>query len=392
MVSFQGKGSLMGLCANNTKGARCADVPANVTLVHLPDPTPFFNTSLAPEAEGPLRFPAIVSSMVWLDVESREPGSWGGQNDDELPCDPPGSCKANIYVPLTRPVPPGAAYACLRGQIGATPIPVGNALYIAASAGLTYPWKKFHYLTSSSMPWWLDDTYGDTLSWLEGADPPYGVVNCQTTYPGVYVVVAYTSSPLSAEKQGVEVSRVTGGTRRSYTYTLAADYAAVAANVTQMNWVREFTTLQVANATGLPLHHINVTSIRSGSVVVGFDVWVPKAFSSAQAQAVHAAVMDAGVGTMLATQLMGIGVPLTSPYVVATATAGGLSLGVIIGIAVGGGVALIVAVATITIVIVRRRRRRAVALQQEQESSSPVHHITHPSRGAGARAVPALSG
>jgi hypothetical protein len=389
LVSISGTSPLMGLCADKTKGARCPDVPANVTLFHLPDPRPFFNTSLAPEAEGALRHPAIVSSLVWLDVDGRKPGGFR-QNEDQLPCNPPGSCKATIYVPLTRPLPPGAAYACLRGQHGPPPLDVETVLQMIKSAGPTYPWTHYWSLVSDSMPLWFDDTYGNTRPWVEGGDPPYGVVPCVTSYPGVYVVVAYTSSPLPAERQGVDATRVTEGTRRTYTYTFGADYAAVAANHTHMNYLREFTTMQVANATGLPMHHINVTDISQGSVVVSFDVWVPKAFTSAQAQAVHAAVMDPYVGNILASKLMAIGLPLTSWEVAVKATRGpgGLSMGVIIGIAVGGGVALIVVAALVTIVVMRRRRH-AVELQQDTSSPYPT---THPARGARPRAAPALSG
>jgi len=114
-------------------------------------------------------------------------------------------------------------------------------------------------------------------------------------------VVAHPRTPLAGSQsiQGVDAStgtKVHDAIRRSYQYTLAADYGAMDANTTVPWWslVADITTLAVANATGLPRHRINVTDIRKGSVVtmlVSFDVWVPGAFNTIQASKVGAAVL-----------------------------------------------------------------------------------------------------
>jgi hypothetical protein len=137
-----------------------------------------------------------------------------------------------------------------------------------------------------------------------------------------YAVGTHTRTPLAEPSHGVDVSKVHDGIRHSYQYTLAADYEATAANTTVPWWslVADIATLAVANATGLPRHHINVTDIRKGSVVtmvVSFDVWVPSAFNTTQASKVDASVLAPSTGGALATCLKTAGAPVTSIIVVA---------------------------------------------------------------------------
>jgi hypothetical protein len=233
-------------------------------------------------------------------------------------------------------------------------------------------------------------------------------VLCETAYPGAYAVVDYTPTPLPASSQGLDVNKVRDGTRRSYQYTLDADHDAMAANTTVPWWslVADFTTLGVANATGLLSHHINVTDIRKGSVVVSFDVWVPKAFTATQASKVDAAVLAPSAGSFLTTFLMGFDAPIRSTRVVArevvlpnidirfnittnnSRTQAPVTKPVVYGAPYQGNVGAIVAgvisavvsliifVVALTVWLVRRRKlRRAV---QPVDGMHPVHPSYHP--------------
>jgi hypothetical protein len=206
----------------------------------------------------------------------------------------------------------------------------------------------------------------------------------------------------------VNASQVQEGTRRSYTYTLDAEYDVIAANATLWSLVSDFTLLGVANATGLPTHHINVTDIRKGSVVVSFDAWVPKAFTTQQASDVDAAALAPSTGSFLATSLMGFKAPVKSTQVAAqvavpniklNTTANSSTLGsgrpvpkqvgytpsdqinitgkVVAGV-VSGVVSLVVFIVSLTMWLVKRRRLRQATAVQPVDDVDTSHHPTSP--------------
>lgn len=406
-------GTFLGLCADESRGAVCADVPVKAKLFHFPDPSPFLDTRVAPKATGAptTLYPAVISSLVWLDIDSRRAGMPATQRDDKLACNPRGQCQADLLLPLTRPMPADAVYVCVRSGMGA-PLPLSEAVLAAAANGA--PEFIYQPLPSEDTTWWADGrAYGYThpMAPPEVA-PPYGGVACSTIYPGAYAVVAYTRTRLPESSQGVNVSKVMEGTRQSYQYTLGADYDAIAANATLWSLVSDFTILAVANATGLPSHHINVTDIRKGSVVVAFDVWVPKAFNTTQASKVDAAVLAPSTGSFLVGRLLAFNAPISNMTVAATAVAapvlpnikinitvnsstlgsgrpvpkqvvytpseqGNMTGSVVAGV-VSGASALVVFIVSLTMWLVKRRRLQQATAVQPVDDVEPSHHSAPP--------------
>jgi hypothetical protein len=172
-------------------------------------------------------------------------------------------------------------------------------------------------------------------------------------------VVAYTIEAVAPVDQSTPEDLLgTDNNKRSFTYTLEADYEAVAAATAGLDMVGEVVQLAVADITGLPLSYIQVTDIRQGSVVVSLDVWVPKSYTSSQVKALRTAALSPNY-TWLLSALAAAGIAARG-FVDAVETTPAHTraevLGLGIGLGVGGGLLLVMAV---VLVVVRRRKRAA---------------------------------
>jgi hypothetical protein len=156
-------------------------------------------------------------------------------------------------------------------------------------------------------------------------------------------------------------------------HTFQASYAALAADTTAMTRFKLDVRHSIANATGVALDNVRVTSVKAGSVVVTTEVAVPDSWSPTQVQQLNQVLTEkvAEVFTPTFLAAHGIqGVPTVRVLTPIAKKSNSNSVGLGVGIAVGLGGTLAVAVAVF--MVVRRRRMRVDPATQMEAATAPA--------------------
>lgn len=145
----------------------------------------------------------------------------------------------------------------------------------------------------------------------------------------------------------------------TYEHTFQATYATLAADAAAMTRFKLDVRRSIANATGVALDNVRVTSVKAGSVIVTTEVAVPDTWTPAQVQQLNQVLTEkvAEVFTPAFLTTHGIqGVPTVKVLTPIPKESDSNAVGLGVGIGVGLGGTLVITGAIL--MVVRRRRMR----------------------------------
>jgi hypothetical protein len=245
-------------------------VPVNVRVLHFIEAAHMVAT---PIPDGPQPNKQLVSGAVWLDIHSTAAGAAGPTAQDQLPCTPAGACRAQVHVPLARYLPENTTLVCLRAWAPTisdlVPSSRGQGAVYAADASIT-------------------STYIVPAEWQ-----PFGAVQCNTTYPGMYVVAAYSKDPLEDPSAMLTSYRDLDNEGWGLVFSFEGAAGSFAKLVGHQgspgaDAFAAFVHRQVANTVKVPQPYVNVTRLsvrKGGGVNAHVSVWLPLDWSDADREA-----------------------------------------------------------------------------------------------------------